>query len=111
MKLPNFEKAIVAQEKITAYLLSSSHRDGRGKSACFARFGFTPDSWQALAEALLQHAARHEMTKTEVSPFGKRYVVEGELKTACGRAPLSACGMVYRDRRGNPTAGDSLPAQ
>jgi hypothetical protein len=87
MKLPNFEKAIIPREKITDYLLSPSHRDGRGKAAFFARFGFTAHLWQILAVALLQHAATHEVTKMEASSFGTRYVIEGNLETPDGRAP------------------------
>jgi hypothetical protein len=88
MKLPNFEKAIIPREKITDYLLSSSHRDGRGKAAFFALFGFTSQSWQILAGALLQHAAEHEVAKIEETPFGTRYVIEGELMAPVGRAPI-----------------------
>ena len=89
MKLPNFEKANIPREKITDYLMSSSHSDGRGKAAFFARFGFKVDSWQTLAEALLRHAETHEVTKMEASPpFGIRYVIEGNLETPDGRAPL-----------------------
>jgi hypothetical protein len=32
MKLPNFEHAIIPEHKIVGYLLSLSHRDGRGES-------------------------------------------------------------------------------
>ena len=89
MKLPNFERAIIPREKITGYLLSPSHTDGRSKAAFFARFGFTVASWQTLAGALLRHAETHEVAKIEVSPpFGTRYVIEGNLETPDGRAPL-----------------------
>lgn len=87
MKLPNHERALVPREKVVDYLLSRTHRDGRGKAAFFSRFGFTPESWQTLAEALLRHAARYEVAKAEATPFGTRYVVEGELETPDGRAP------------------------
>jgi hypothetical protein len=62
------KRQIIPRKKITGYLLSPSHRDGRGKAAFFARFGFTADSWQTLAGALLQHAATHEVAKVEASP-------------------------------------------
>lgn len=88
MKLPNHERALVPREKITDYLLSPIHKDGRGKAAFFSRFGFTPESWQTLAGALLRHAARHEVAKADATPFGTRYVVEGGLETPDGRAPL-----------------------
>ena len=46
MKLPNFEHAIIPEHKIIGYLLSLSHRDGRGKAVFFLRFGFSSDAWQ-----------------------------------------------------------------
>jgi hypothetical protein len=87
VKLPNCDKAIVPPRKITDYLLSSAHRDGRSKAEFFSRFGFTQASWQTLAGALLQHAAQHEIAKIEQTPFGIRYVIEGELETPGGRRP------------------------
>jgi len=44
MKLPNYEQLTVPQRKITGYLLSSTHRDGRSKAACFSRFGCAIDA-------------------------------------------------------------------
>jgi hypothetical protein len=88
VKLPNYENATVSQDKITGYLLSATHRDGRHKAAFFTSFGFTAAHWQELAAALLQHAAAHEVAKEEDSPFGKRYVIEGTMKAPDGRTPL-----------------------
>jgi hypothetical protein len=88
VKLPNYDKAIVPREKIVDYLLSPTHRDGKSKAAFFTQFGFSADVWQTLAEALLRHAAEHEVSRVEASPFGARYVIEGELHTPNGRAPL-----------------------
>ena len=88
MKLPNYEKAFVPREKIVDYLLSPFHRDGKGKAAFFKRFGFTVELWQILAEALKNHALENEVSKMENTPFGIRYVVEGELETPVGRKPM-----------------------
>jgi len=87
MKLPNYEQALVPQAKITAYLLSLNHEDGRSKARFFMSFGFTVEQWQTLAEALLAHAAAHEITKIEPSPFGMRYVIEGIISAPDGRTP------------------------
>lgn len=35
MKLPNVEAVVVSEDKITGYLLSPTHRDGRHKAAFF----------------------------------------------------------------------------
>ncbi len=87
MKLPNYEHAVVPKAKITEYLLSSTHREGRSKAKLFTRFGFSASAWEVLAAALLRHAADHEVAKVEASPFGSRYVVEGILYAPDGRTP------------------------
>ncbi len=87
MKLPNHEQAMVPQRKITGYLLSPTHRDGRSKAAFFTRFGFSAASWEVLAEALRRHAADHNVMETEDTPFGTSYTIEGALVTPNGRAP------------------------
>ena len=86
MKLPNREKAVVRRSKIVNYLLSATHQDGQGKANFFIRFGFSTEAWQILAEALRQHT-EYEVVKIEDSPYGIRYVIEGELQTPDGRSP------------------------
>ncbi|GET35750.1 DUF6883 domain-containing protein [Microseira wollei] len=88
MKLPNYELAVVPQQKITDYLLSPTHPDGRSKEKFFTAFGFSLDDWETLKNALLRHVAFHDVTKVEDSPFGTRYVVEGSLLTPDSRNPL-----------------------
>ncbi len=88
MELPNIEQVVVPRVKVVDYLLSQTHRDGQHKAAFFRRFGFTPDRWQELAAALKQHAAGHGVTREELSPFGRRFVVEGIMNCPNGREPL-----------------------
>lgn len=45
-------------------------------------------AWQDLADALRDHAARHDGTLAEQTPFGMRYAVEGWMQTPDGRKPL-----------------------
>jgi hypothetical protein len=87
MKLPNLEAAVIPEDKIAGYLLSTTHRDGRHKAAFFVSFGFAADAWKTLAAALLTHAAEHEVAKAEGTPFGTRYVVDGTIETPRGRTP------------------------
>lgn len=72
--------------KLTAYLLSRSHPAGRRKAA-FLRFGFTADDWHVLADALVRHAATHEVAVVEESAFGTRHVIEGPIESSNGRDP------------------------
>lgn len=87
MKLPNGPSAVIPREKVRDYLLCATHPHGRSKAAFFTRFGFSAGSWDVLAMALLRHAADHVVAKTEASPFGTRYVVEGILTTPDARTP------------------------
>jgi len=79
LKLPNYEHAVIPETKITGYLLSTKHRDGRSKAEFFTGLGFSSDAWEDLVKALLQHAAENEVTKIEDSPFGTRYIIEEVL--------------------------------
>jgi hypothetical protein len=87
MKLPNEHLAIVEQEKICGYLLNSQHRYGASKARFFMEFGFTLESWQMLADALLEHGRQHEVSKEKETGFGPRYEVDGKLVAPDGRRP------------------------
>jgi len=87
MKLPHLENAYVPEDKITLYLLNLQHPKGRGKAKFFMQFWFSMAQWKQLAEALLHHAQSHEVVKIEQTPFGIRYVIEGELETPIERKP------------------------
>lgn len=87
MKLPNADQAVIPQRKITGYLLSLTHPDGRGKAAFFLRFGFTTTAWATLAQSLRQHAMIGELESVQQTPYGTNYAVEGELQTPDGRNP------------------------
>lgn len=87
MILPNAHLAVVEREKITEYLLNPAHRYGASKARFFRAFGFDPADWETLAQALLSHGQRHEVSRTKQTPFGPRYEVDGELTAPDGRAP------------------------
>ena len=87
MKLPNHERAVVAESKILKYLLDETHPRGKDKAIFFTSFGFSRDKWQELAEGLLKHAAVHEVASALNTPEGIHYAVEGELQTPDQRNP------------------------
>ena len=107
MKLPNAEAASIPKEKIVDYLLSSFHKDGKGKADFFKRFGFTVELWHILAEALVKQALENEVMKKENTPFGTRYVVEGDLE----RPGEGSGGLVYRIRKHCPSFGDCVSTE
>lgn len=87
MKLPSSESATIAEAKITQYLLSDIHEDGKHKAAFFVHFGFSLDEWQRLETALLNHAVTGEVSQIVHTKRGLHYLVEGELETPSGRTP------------------------
>jgi hypothetical protein len=87
MMLPNAEKALVAKEKITEYLLSSSHGAGGGKARFFLGFGFKLEEWTLLSDTLIRHAMVNEVVTEEQTIFGKKYIIEGSLETPTGEKP------------------------
>jgi hypothetical protein len=88
MNLPNRELAVVTEEKIVDYLLSTTHPHGRHKAAFFSQFGFTRRRWKDFAAALVHHAATHPVAKLEASQFGIRYIVDGIMQMADGHVAL-----------------------
>lgn len=86
MQLPNLQNAGVDEQKITAYLLSDERSEG--KATFFAAFGFSLARWELLRDALLAHAAVHEVRRTVDNPYGAKYIIEGSLATPDGRNPL-----------------------
>lgn len=78
---------VIPEPKITQYLLSLTHRDGRSKAIFFRSFGFVPEKWYVLAAALRHHALVNEVSETVSTPFGTNFIVEGKLETPDGRKP------------------------
>ncbi len=88
MRVLNAEGAIVAREKIVDYLLSTTHPRGKSKQRFFRAFGFTPDAWEEMAEALRGHVVMHDVVKQETVSDGERYTVIGQMDTPDGRRPM-----------------------
>jgi hypothetical protein len=109
MKLPNAASAIVAEEKITAYLLSPSHVQGGSKANFFLRFGFSPDHWEVLADALRDHALANEVVTVQETAYGTRYTVEGPILSPDGRNPRVRVGWYVRHGEDMPRLATAVP--
>ena len=86
-KLPYADGAVVNRRKITDYLLSGRHPDGRSKAAFFSGFGFRTTHWRTFAEALRAHGEDGTVTALTQTPYGVRYNVDGVIQTPDGRNP------------------------
>ena len=85
MELPFAQRLRIDESKIIGYLLS--HSNGQGKAAFFLGFGFQPEKWITLADALTKLAQGNPVVAEVDSPHGTRYSVDGELETPSGRRP------------------------
>lgn len=87
MKLPNYENAVISEEKIINYILNDFHIDGAHKSAFFKKFGFDSNEWILFKEALLKHCSENEVLKEFETNYGIKYILEGNLNTPDKRNP------------------------
>jgi len=84
MELPNKFRVQVPLEKVTDYLLSETHAVGKSKAKYFRSYGFTDATASDLAHGLLEIAKNTLVESSERSPYGTKYVVDGELETPNG---------------------------
>ena len=89
--IPNVAQALVPPAKITDYLLSATHPIGRSKADFFRSCGFSIEQADVMISALKKHATSHGATYSKPTPYGLKYIVEGEMITpARGAVPLCA---------------------
>lgn len=84
MNVPNGDRAIVAKEKLTAYLLNASHKRGGPKARLLLSLGYSPDAPAALESDLRAHLS-FEVARTSENAFGVVYEVEGPIRTPGGK--------------------------
>ena len=84
MELPNKSRAHVPLEKVTNYLLSETHAVGKSKAKYFRSCGFDERNANQLAHGLLAIAQNVQVTNFERSPYGTKYVIDGEMETPNG---------------------------
>ena len=78
MKLPNGHLAYIPPKKLTDYLLSADHPDGRHKAVLFERFGFGEAE---LRQTLLNLAASQEVVSMTEGPHGTSFVIAHLVST------------------------------
>lgn len=84
MKLPARNRARVPERKLTGYLLSLSHPVGGPKARFFRRHGFDDSRADLLREEFLDIAKRADVTGTEETAYGTKYVLDGSVTTPRG---------------------------
>ncbi len=79
MKLPNNREAVVSERKITGYLLSEDHPVGKAKAKFFKSLGYSRENIRQICDALVSIAVFNEVTETIGTPYGMKYIIDGEI--------------------------------
>lgn len=76
------QDAIIAEEKLTKYLLVPLPKDD--KSKFLARAGYTLDNWQQLQQDLLVQVLSQPATLIETNRYGTKYAIRASLRGVNG---------------------------
>jgi len=82
MKLP--EETVIAQEKLTKYLLVVRKRND--KSNWFANAGYTLENWKVLKNDLREQILSIDATPTENTKYGQTHEIRGKLVGPNGKS-------------------------
>jgi len=83
MQLPNRTLAVIAQDKLTDYLLNLRHKRGGSKARLLAQFGYTVQNWERL-EADIRRGLEAEVTRVRTTDYGRRYEIRMTLQPPSG---------------------------
>jgi hypothetical protein len=96
MRLPNPEIAVVDLRKLRDYCLNPEHPRGKHKAQVFSvALGLGADDAEDLRETLLSAAGSEEAVTGEEDEYGKRYMLDFEMRTAVGTATVRS-GWIVR---------------
>lgn len=87
MKLPNRESAIIKREKLTNYLLSLTHEEGKSKAKFFRRIGYNESNINELEQALLKICKSNTIKEvdTKKSDYVIKYTIYGLIDAPNGK--------------------------
>lgn len=85
MTVPNADRAIIAVEKITGYLLNVLHKRGGPKARLLLSVGYRADVPQRLESDLRSQHLSLDVTRRSENPYGVVYEIDGPIETPSGR--------------------------
>lgn len=85
MKLPQNNKVIIPRVKLTDYILSETHATGKFKGKLFRSLGFDNTNVDLFEKALINIARSQKVKETLASPYGTKYIIDGNIKTPVGK--------------------------
>lgn len=85
MTIPHADRAIIAAEKLTGYLLNVSHKRGAAKARLLLGLGYQSATPQVLESDLRTQHLSLDITRTSENPYGVVFEIEGPIKTPGGK--------------------------
>ncbi|MEM6868256.1 MAG: DUF6883 domain-containing protein [Cyanobacteria bacterium P01_C01_bin.121] len=85
MKLPNCDRAIITQTKLTEYLLNIKHKRGSSKAQLLIQFGYSINNWKRLDADIRQSHLTQDVDRIRETQYGVRYEIRAPLSTPVGR--------------------------
>jgi hypothetical protein len=74
--LPNYQKAVIPDEKIFDYCLNPNHERGRHKAKVFKKvFGLTQQDGELLKSAILEQLGKFEIETMAENKFGRIFSI------------------------------------
>lgn len=111
MKIPNNNRSLVADNKITDYLLSETHDKGEHKADFFKRFGFDIANIDTFKSSLIQHSIDRDIEQTKDSGFGIKYELKCEIRTPDERNPCIVTVWIVENGQEEPKLVTAYPAK
>ncbi len=100
MKLTYSENAFIAKEKILDYLLDEEN--SKGKSTFFNLFGYFKDNFEDLATDLIELASSGEISETEQTKFGLKFIILGNIIAPNGRSIVMTSVWIIKNNEDFP---------
>lgn len=85
MRMPNADRAVVEEAKVSDYLLSAANPRARGKPAFFHALGFGFENRKLLRQELLHIAQSDDAEEGQSSPFGRKFEIRATLQGPLGK--------------------------
>ncbi len=95
MKLPKRDQAAIDPRKLTDYVLSTEHDDGKPKARLFrVLLGIGPDNADQLTNALRDAAAHGEASLGRLDRYGRRSMVDFDFTGPKGKVTIRSVWIV-----------------
>jgi hypothetical protein len=98
MKLPNFEFAIIDEEKLRDYCLNPGHMVGKHKAKVFQRrLDFSQQDTILLKSLILEKITVSDCIETDPSEYGRRFIVDIILVNFDKQASVRTSWIIKKD--------------